>query len=334
MTSKIETNKTEKTRAGPTPLCYVCRNHNPLHDMDTQKAQQKVSAAKPGRVSFMDGQGELPMLEVSTPWSRADIYLNGAQVTHFSLFGEPPLVFMSHCSRFVPGQPIRGGVPVIFPWFGPREGMSQHGFARNQTWELKEFAPAADGSVSVRLRLPDCPEASAFPAFTADYIVTVSRNLRLELVVTNQSAEEALVFENCLHTYFQIASISGISITGLQGSTYLDKTDNFARKTETSDALRISSEVDRIYLDTVAPVEIHDPGFHRVIRIQKQGSRSTVVWNPWLAKAQQMPDFGNDEYERMVCVESGNVSSNQLTLPPHESATLAVELSSIPLAPD
>jgi glucose-6-phosphate 1-epimerase len=55
---------------------------------------------------------------------------------------------------------------------------------------------------------------------------------------------------------------------------------------------------------------------------------STVVWNPWIAKAQQMPDFANDEYQRMICVESGNVSSNQITLPPGETSTLTVKLGS------
>ena len=55
---------------------------------------------------------------------------------------------------------------------------------------------------------------------------------------------------------------------------------------------------------------------------------STVVWNPWIAKARQMPDFGDEEYERMLCVESGNVASNSISLPPGGSSTLTVKLSS------
>ncbi|MFN7141642.1 MAG: D-hexose-6-phosphate mutarotase, partial [Limisphaerales bacterium] len=65
----------------------------------------------------------------------------------------------------------------------------------------------------------------------------------------------------------------------------------------------------------------------RRIRVEKSGSSSTVVWNPWVARAQQMPDFGNDDYLRMVCVESGNVSENRLTLAPSESAALRIDLS-------
>ncbi len=285
----------------------------------------------PGRVTFQDGQGELPMLEVTTAWSSAEIYLHGAHVTRFKKHDEPPLLFMSQCSRFAEGQPIRGGIPVIFPWFGPREGQQQHGFARLKTWELKEFAPAADGSVSVRLRFPDCPEAATLPPFAADLVIHVNKTLSLDLEITNQSKEDTFTFEDCLHTYFEVGDATAISIKGLKGASYLDKTANFARKTETDEVIRISSEVDRTYVDTTGTVEIHDPRLGRRIRVEKQNSASTVVWNPWIAKAQQMPDFGNEEYQRMVCVESGNVGPNQITLPPGQTSVLKVKLSSEPL---
>jgi len=267
------------------------------------------------------------MIGISTMWSSAEIYLQGAHITNFRKHGEPSLTFMSQCSRFTEGQPIRGGIPVVFPWFGMREGMGNHGFARVKEWELKEFAPAPDGSVSVRFRLPDCPEASSFPPFTADYVITVSDALTLQLIVANKSTDDPLTFENCFHTYFEVGDITAISILGLKDISYLDKVANFAQKTETNDAIRISSEVDRIYFGTTGPVEIHDPRLGRKIRIEKQGSNSTVLWNPWIARSQQMPDFGNDEYQRMVCIESGNVSSNEMTLPPGRTSTLTVKLS-------
>jgi len=296
--------------------------------MGNGKVEPKVPSGMPGRVAFIDGRGELPMLEVVTVWSTAAIYKHGAHVTHFQKHKEAPLLFLSQCSRFAEDQPIRGGIPIIFPWFGPREGMGQHGFARHKAWDLKEFVPAPDGSVSVRFQLPEYPESSAYPACSVDYTVTVNEALTLELKVTNNSADEILNFENCLHTYFEVEDISKISITGLKGAEYLDKVDNFAQRKETNDSIRIASEVDRIYLNTTSPVEIVDPAQGRKIRVEKHGSLSTVVWNPWIAKAQQMPDFGNDEYQRMVCVESGNVGSNQIKLPPGESSTLTVKVSS------
>lgn len=283
-----------------------------------------------GRVMFLDGQSELPMLEVNTPWSTAEIYLHGAHVTNFTRKGEPKLLFMSQCSRFDPQQPIRGGIPIIFPWFGPREGMPQHGFARLKTWDLREFSPAPDGSVSVRFQLPECPEASAFPPYSAEYIVTVDRALTLTLKVTNDSKDEPFTFENALHTYFEVGDITAVGIRGLAGTEYLDKVADFARKKETAEEIRIACEVDRTYINTTNTVEIVDRQLSRKITVEKHGSASSVVWNPWIAKAQQMPDFANDEYLHMVCVESGNVGPNKITLPPGESSTLVVKLSCQP----
>ncbi len=151
------------------------------------------------------------------------------------------------------------------------------------------------------------------------------------MTVTNNSKEDPLVFENCFHTYFEVSDITAISITGLKGVQYLDRVGGVAQKTETNGAIRIASEVDRIYLNSTDPVEIIDPRLGRKIRVEKKGSLSTVVWNPWIAKSQQMPDFGNDEYQRMLCIESGNVSSNQISLPPGETSKLAIKLSTEPL---
>ena len=282
----------------------------------------------PARVTFLDGRGEMPMVEITTAWSTAEIYLHGAHVTNFKKQNETPMLFLSQCSRFEENQPIRGGIPVIFPWFGPREGMAMHGFARIKPWEIKEIVPAADGSVSVRLRLPNYPEAGGYPAFLAEYVVTLNEALTLELIVTNNSTDAKLEFEECLHTYFAVEDIAAVSISGLKGVSYLDKVANFAKKTEKDEAIKISSEVDRVYLEAKGTVEIRDARLGRVIRVAKENSASTVVWNPWIAKAQQMPDFGNEEYQNMVCVESGNVNVNKVILEPGKSATMKVKLSS------
>jgi D-hexose-6-phosphate mutarotase len=296
--------------------------------MSNNATASTTKPGEPGRVTFLDGQGEMPMLEISTAWSTAELYLNGAHVTHFEKRGESPLLFMSRCSRFMPGQPIRGGVPIIFPWFGPREGMNQHGFARLQKWDLKEVRSSLDSGVTVTFRLPDCPEASTYPALLAEYEVAVKDTLTMSLTVKNESPSDVLEFENCLHTYFNVSDVTAITIRGLKGVDYLDKVSNFARKTETNAAIRISSEVDRIYLDTSSTVEIEDPRLGRRIVVEKEGSKSSVVWNPWTQKAQQMPDFGDEEYASMICVESGNVSSNALRLAPGETSRLTVRVSS------
>ncbi len=285
----------------------------------------------PGRVLFSEGNGELARLQITTAWSNAEVYLHGAQITHFETKKEPPVLFMSQLSRFDEGSPIRGGIPIIFPWFGPREGQVAHGFARIQTWELREVAQLPAGGVSLRLSLPDSPSAALFQRFSADYSITIGKTLTAELTVANLSTDQEFTFENCLHSYFAVGDISAISITGLKGVDYLDQTQNFARKTERAEHIKIAQETDRIYLDTTAPVEIHDSKLRRRIRIEKSGSLSTVVWNPWVDKAEQMPDFGGDEFKKMICVESGNVAENRVTLPAGKTAALKVEISTLPL---
>jgi D-hexose-6-phosphate mutarotase len=285
----------------------------------------------PGRVLFSEGNGDLARLQITTAWSNAEVYLLGAQITHFERKKEPPVLFMSQLSRFNEGSPIRGGIPIIFPWFGSREGQATHGFARTQIWELREVAQLPEGGVSLRLSLPDSPSAALFQKFSADYSITVGKTLTVELTVANLSPHQDFTFENCLHSYFAVGDISAVSVTGLKGADYLDKTENFACKTERAEHIKISQETDRIYLDTTAPVEIHDSSLRRRIRIEKSGSLSTVVWNPWVDKAEEMPDFGGDEFQKMICVESGNVAENRVTLPAGKSAALKVEISTLPL---
>jgi glucose-6-phosphate 1-epimerase len=283
----------------------------------------------PERVTIVQGGGDLPKIKVQTDWSTAEIYLLGAHVTGFQKNGEPPLLFMSQASQFALGKAIRGGVPIIFPWFGAREGFPSHGFARVTEWEWEGSFVAPDGSVTLRFCLPTAAHVANLPSENVTFAVTVSEQLTMELTVANLSRTENLSFENCLHTYFAISDITEVGITGLTGTTYIDKVDNFTTKLESAAAVQISSETDRIYLDTAEPVEIHDARLHRKIRVEKTGSASTVVWNPWAAKAKQMSDFGDEEYKQMVCVEAGNVAQNKITVAPSKSASLKVILSSL-----
>jgi D-hexose-6-phosphate mutarotase len=276
----------------------------------------------------MDGNGGLRKVRLQSEWSEAEIYLHGAHVTHFQKKGEAPLLFLSEQSQFKEGVPIRGGVPVIFPWFGPKEGDTMHGFARLKTWELDSVGLICkDDSVELNLTLPESPERRQFPPFRLRYKITIGKALKMRLVVIN-SSDRSFELETCLHTYFSVGDIGAVSISGLKGRTYVDKTDNFARKVEAGDAIRAGSEVNRIYEDTSEPVEILDTKLGRKVRVETQGADSTVVWNPWIAQAKAMADFGDEEYKKMVCVESGNVAKNKLTVKPQDAAALQVTLSS------
>ena len=285
----------------------------------------------PGRVEIISGRGALPLVKIRTPWSTAEIYLLGAHVAAFQKNGEAPLLFLSGSSHFAAGKAIRGGVPICFPWFGPRAGDGSHGFARFADWELIKTAAAPDGTVTVQFSLPQISGREAWESLRTDFIVTVAETLTMELVAVNDACGETLALENCLHTYFHVGDISAVVLTGLEAAPF----DDFAfgaggkRVLAENAPLRITQETNRVYPANGATVEIRDKKNGRTICVEKFNSRSTVVWNPWTT--QSMPeDWGANEHLQMVCVESGNVKQDQLSLAPGQTAALKVVLRSAP----
>jgi len=286
----------------------------------------------PARVAVTAGNGGLPKITVTTKSSTAEIYLNGAHVTHYQKNGEPPLIFMSRNSYFAPGKAIRGGVPICFPWFGNRDGEPSHGFVRSTEWQLVKTAATPDGTVTLRFALPQIPGRAAWKNLRTEFIVTVADTLMMELIATNDGCDGALEIENCLHTYFQVGDIGAVSVHGLEGAPYLNfaEGDNGVPRLAESYPIRINRETNRTYLGTTSAVEVRDENLKRTIRVAKSGSQSTVVWNPWTT--QKLPDdFDMAEHKHMVCVESGNVKADKISLAPGKTTALKVALHSKPL---
>src|SRR6516162_1712365 len=138
----------------------------------------------PGHVTFTRGKGDLPKIDIATGRSTAEIYLHGAHVTGFQKNGEPPLLFLSARSQFVPGQPIRGGVPICFPWFGNRDNEPSHGFARISEWRLIKTASTPAGAVTLTFALPQIPGRELWKDLRTEFVVTVADALTMELVTT------------------------------------------------------------------------------------------------------------------------------------------------------
>lgn len=264
----------------------------------------------------------------------AHVYLQGAHVTHFKPCDQEPLLFLSGKSRFEPGKPIRGGVPIIFPWFGPHPTdptAPQHGFARTMAWELCD-SPEAIGVAGVTLRLRSSEQSRRWLAneFEMVYRVTVGNGLALSLAVTNLS-DSPLVFEDALHTYLQVGDVRQVAIEGLAGCQFIDKVDGGRRKVQPGGAFKIEGETDRVYLNTLDTVSVTDPVMNRRLVVSKCESKSTVVWNPWIAKAKAMADFGDDEWQRMLCIETANAADNRMTLAPSATHRLSATLSTVGL---
>jgi glucose-6-phosphate 1-epimerase len=284
----------------------------------------------PDALRLEDVPGGLVRAVISTPTAEADVYLQGAHVTHWTPRGQRPVLFVSPKSLFAPGKAIRGGVPIIFPWFGPRgDGRPgpAHGFARSMEWAIEGTKLRHDGNVEIALALApnDTTRGLGYGAFRLRFRVIIGSELAMELETTND-AKEPLTYEEALHTYFAIADIHQTSVSGLEGTTYIDKTDGFKRKEQGKEPVRIAKEADQVHLSTTATCVIHDPVWNRRIIVEKSGSDSTVVWNPWIEKTKGMSDMAPDDWKGMICVESANAADNAVHLAPGSSHTLTVSI--------
>jgi glucose-6-phosphate 1-epimerase len=286
----------------------------------------------PAGVTLDEGRGGLPRLSVATELCAAELYLHGAHLCGWQPRSQPhPVLWMSQASRFEAGAPIRGGVPICFPWFGPKAGDAGapvHGVVRIRPWTLESVEVAADSTVVVALSLVSDAGTRAVgaPDFDVRFEVRLGETLAMALTVVNPS-QAPLIFEEALHSYFAVSDVRHVGVEGLAGATFIDKTDAMARKTQHDAVIAIGAETDRLYLNTPATITLTDPGFGRRIIVSKKGSLASVVWNPWIAKSRAMPDFGDDEWPGMICLETANAADHAVTLPPVGRHTMAAEVS-------
>lgn len=268
----------------------------------------------PPSVTRADGSGGLPCVRVATPLGTGEVYLQGATVTAWTPAGADPVLFLSEHSRYEPGVAIRGGVPLCAPWFGPgrnKDRSPSHGFFRINPWELTQ-ARDDDGTVTLTFTLDGSVAPEDYPRdFTATYVVTFGRDLGLALTI--QAGGHDLDVEEALHSYFRVSDIAEVTIDGLDGSRYADKAPGGRAVNAQSGRVSFSRETDRVYAHE-GTATIVDPGAGRTITVTKEGSGSTVVWNPWTAKAAALPDLGDDEWRQMVCVETANALRAALTV--------------------
>ncbi|GMF74345.1 unnamed protein product [Aspergillus oryzae var. brunneus] len=252
------------------------------------------------------------------------IHLYGATVTSWKLANGKEQLFVSEKAHLDGSKPIRGGIPVVFPVFGPppqnhaTSSLPQHGFARNSTWEFLGKSSSeslgkdrsGDGSVKLDFGLSRPMLTEYFQkAWPYDFGLVYS------VTLTKESLETSLQVQNKGSQNFDFQDISDIRVKNLESKTYADKTQNAAVITETSPAVEINKETDRVYqsLDPKVPIIVSSASDDKpIFSITREGLNDVVVWNPWIEKAKGMADFGPDEaYKNMICVEAGSVAGWQ-----------------------
>jgi glucose-6-phosphate 1-epimerase len=273
-----------------------------------------------GAVRFEDGPDGLTHATITSDVVTAEIYLQGAHMIAWQpRSAQHPVLFLSPKSNFAPGKAIRGGVPLVFPWFAERKGGlpgGMHGFARTLPWEVVATEERAEGvALSFKLLPNQTTRDLGFDHFVLVYEVVIGATLSLSLEVENVG-DSALIFEEALHAYYTVSDVRQIEVSGVGDTDYLDRADGAKRKHLPAGPVRFTAEIDQLHLNTSSSVTISDPGWRRQIVIEKHGSNSTVVWNPWVEKASALADLGADAWPHFVCVEPANAAENAVTLAP------------------
>lgn len=268
-------------------------------------------------------------LVVENRSATAKIALQGAHLFHYQRHDDIPMFYVSDKSNFENGKSIRGGIPICWPWFGKHKtdnSLPQHGFARTTLWECIETMEEDDLSTVITLLLPRTEENSALWPYNAQLTlrISISDILQLELISKNCD-QQPLTISSALHSYFAVSAIKNISIKGLHNTPFLD-TITMKNKTQFGD-ITIHHETDNVYQNVSYPIELHDT--NRVIRIDATGSKSAVLWNPWVKKSQRIVDMEDTGYRKMFCIETANAFDDTQAIAPGATHTLATSLSTI-----
>lgn len=289
----------------------------------------------PGVTEFYKIQ-DLDILRVHHPLGSADISLYGAQVLSFIPMNHPAdLLWMSAGSAMESGKPIRGGIPVCFPWFGPHATdtqLPQHGFARLMVWELVHISHQPDTCTQITLQLSDNSATQKYwpYAFSATLQIRVGAVLEVALTTKN-TGDQAFVLTDALHTYLNVANCS---LARLEGMHQVDFLAAGSQEAQTDSEERVhfgAGEINRRYFVRDKKAILEDAETGRTICIDKSGSGITVVWNPGPEVAATIKDIPSGGYTGFVCVEAANTCKgvDEIVLNPGASHTISTTLSVI-----
>ena len=248
---------------------------------------------------------DLPCIRLQFGEASAVISLYGAQVLSYQPIPGKDILWLSPLAQWHNEMPIRGGVPVCWPWFGPvdarlnpqQQSLPNHGVVRTRLWQLTGQTETEQGvSLTLAVTVNDLPFYKG--EVTVEFKLTLSDTLSMTLQCSTSMLQQA-----ALHSYFAVDNIGQTDVASLP-LAYIDKLTGETVQTHT-DKAQFSMEVDRIYPLTGDELKIG--GTQTAILVSQQGQDATVVWNPWQQKSIQTKDLPDDSYQQFICVETAHL---------------------------
>lgn len=293
--------------------------------MPEQESSRRMASRRLAKgVALLCNAHGREFIEVTHPLVSARISIEGAHIVGCVPVGQKPLLWLSPEEPELPGTPLRGGIPLCWPWFGNERPGPAHGIARTSKWELDDVAVGESG---VRITLV-LPQEEIFRQLHGEHW-----QLKVEFLL-DEALEVRLTTSNCgvgaqplgqaLHTYLPVSDISQSRITGLNGIAYIDQLTGAVA--EQYGEVRVNEEVDRIYHGHIGALQLLDGDDGR-IDVECSGSRSAVIWNPWQDKSRRLSHFPAEGYRQMLCIETANAGPDVRHLQPDETQVLSARIS-------
>lgn len=299
-----------------------------LDGMDMNEIENKIAAYD--TVSLDASIPGYPVFVVSNASCTAKVALHGAHLFDWTPTGQDPVIYNSPDAIYREGKAIRGGIPICWPWFNAHPtdpSLPSHGIARNRFWSFLHAAESEEETTLV-FQLESSHETKLIwpHDFTVTATIKLGAEASLSLTTLNTGAEEITV-GGALHTYLQVEDMRSTSVSGLDEKTYLDTVGEHTQRTQDAEIV-FEGEVDRIYKNTTDDIVVHSR--YRNIKVERSGSTTAVVWNPWIDKAAKLGDLPDEAYQNFVCIEAANALDDVHVLKPQEEHTLATTISVVP----
>lgn len=178
----------------------------------------------------------------------------GGIITGFTVHGEE-ILFLNKETFQDEAVNVRGGIPILFPisgqleqgkyeWEGIPYKMRNHGFARNNPWEVIETN--TDGHAAITIRLNSNKETKESYPFDFEVIFTYilkGNMLTIDQAYTNKSVDDMPIYAG-FHPYFK-STKKNISYD-TDAITYLDNDELQVKKV--SDGLDLSNKKEAFVL--------------------------------------------------------------------------------------
>lgn len=282
---------------------------------------------------------QVTILEIENPWASAKMTPHGASVLSYipksegAVASQPDLLWVSPEAVYNARKPVRGGIPVCWPWFGKTataldSELPAHGFVRNLVWQLDQISHLDSQATEVVFSCKDSAQTLALwpHQFHLQLRITIGEQLTLALTTTNLNAYD-LVITEAFHSYFALADVKKCIISGLAGARHIDTLTQNPESLFEGDII-MQPPMDSVFLNQSGSVVIHDLGHQRQILIEKSQAISSVVWNPGSEIIKGFSDMANEAWTDFVCVEAGNVFDNTVKIPAGKQHSMTMTLSS------